>query len=98
MIDFFADEHKAYFVMERAGDITLENFVQQFAGQITIDQIKQVSRQLLTAIHFLHSHGIVHRDIKPDNIVLTIDNVDSSQLNLKLIDFNVAHNLHDCTR
>lgn len=43
-----------------------------------------VMRQLLEAIRFLHAHGIVHRDIKAENILLDGD------MNIKLSDFGFA--------
>ena len=46
---------------------------------------KMVAKQLFRAITHLHHHGICHRDIKPDNIVLSED-----YSKLKIIDFNTA--------
>lgn len=44
---------------------------------------------MFKAVSFLHEHKIAHRDIKPDNIMLTLE----PELSLKLIDFNIAHDL-----
>ena len=89
MLDFYQNSFKAYLVLERAGDITLEKFVKITKTQISLGEIKIIGRQLLEAVAFLHANGISHRDIKPDNIML----VTAPELLLKLIDFNVAHDL-----
>jgi [calcium/calmodulin-dependent protein kinase] kinase len=41
-------------------------------------------RDLILGIEYLHAQGVVHRDIKPDNLLLTEDNV------LKVVDFGVS--------
>ena len=45
------------------------------------------TRQIASAVQFLHQHGVVHRDLKPDNILITMHD---SQANLKVGDFGVA--------
>ena len=46
--------------------------------------VKNIMAPFLTALHHLHSRGILHRDIKPENILLT------DQGELKLADFGLA--------
>ena len=47
--------------------------------------MKEITRQILEAVAYLHSEGICHRDIKPDNLVVDLDTN-----KVKLIDFNTA--------
>ena len=66
--DFFEDiqSGKSYLVMEQAGKMSLQDLVQR--KPLSEREAKSLTRQLLEAIIFLHSEGICHRDLKPDNI------------------------------
>lgn len=52
------------------------------------DQMLEVMVQVITALDYIHSKGVVHRDIKPDNIMFTRSH--DGRLTLKIIDFGLA--------
>lgn len=51
----------------------------------SIENIKHIIRQLLHSLEIVHSSGLIHRDIKPGNIIINSENCD-----LRLIDFGLA--------
>lgn len=57
-------------------------------NKLSITQIKRFGIHLTEALSHLESHGLVHRDIKPDNIMFTINHEE-----LKLVDFGIVRNL-----
>jgi serine/threonine protein kinase len=52
-----------------------------------IPQVKRVARQLLRALAFVHSHGIVHCDMKPENVLLVPA---AKEIEVRIIDFGSA--------
>ena len=53
-------------------------------------QIALVMHQLLQSVHYLSSHGIVHRDIKPHNILVEVEPDTKKIINIKLTDFGLS--------
>ena len=88
MYDFALDEGgRGFIVMEYVEGISLQQMLQRI-GAPTLGLALDVTRQTLTALGFLHRKGIVHRDISPDNIMVTKD--DLGRPSVKLIDLGVA--------
>ncbi|MCA0969250.1 Stk1 family PASTA domain-containing Ser/Thr kinase [Halobacillus litoralis] len=81
--DVGEEEELYYMVMEYVDGMTLKQYIQQFSPidiTTTIDMMKQVA----SAIHHAHENGIVHRDIKPQNIL--VDHYG----HVKVTDFGIA--------
>ena len=72
-----------YIVMEYVDGITLKEYLAE-NGPLSVNEALDFSIQLVSALHHAHRKGIVHRDIKPQNIIVTKDNV------LKVTDFGIA--------
>ena len=72
-----------FFTMEYVRGSTFEQLIFEEAKTYTEKDSFQVGYQLLEIIHWLHSRGIVHRDIRIPNVMLSHDQI-------RLIDFGLA--------
>jgi serine/threonine protein kinase len=64
--DYFIDElNYLYLVLEYCDGGSLNDKIEKAKIKFSIEQITQWSKEMIMAIHFLHSHNIIHRDIKP---------------------------------
>jgi serine/threonine-protein kinase len=80
-----------YIVMELLEGETLSAFVQRH-GRLTPAVTARILTQLCRALSKAHAQGIVHRDIKPDNLFLIDAERDAF---VKVLDFGIAKNLRD---
>jgi serine/threonine protein kinase/tetratricopeptide (TPR) repeat protein len=83
--DAVLDETQNLFhiIMEYVEGQPLSDLIEQSAGPVPLDTVFEVTIGTLTALQYAHSKGFVHRDIKPDNIIIQPDGV-------KLTDFGLA--------
>jgi serine/threonine-protein kinase len=59
-----------YYVMPHVeGESLRERLARE--RQLTIDEVRAITREVADALRYAHGHGVVHRDIKPDNVLLS---------------------------
>ncbi|MFK7803959.1 MAG: protein kinase [Anaerolineae bacterium] len=71
--DFGDSEHGLFIAMEYIGGGTLRNLLRTVRGKnrfIQIDQVLQIGVHIAEALDYAHSYNVVHRDVKPGNIIL----------------------------
>lgn len=73
-----------YIVMELIDGITLKEYLSR-RGQLSPKEVTVFATQIARALEHAHSHNIIHRDIKPQNIMLLRDGT------VKVADFGIAH-------
>lgn len=82
--EYFEENNTAYIVMEYLDGISLSQHLDFCEGILDIESGIQVTEAIANALSKIHSKGIVHRDVSPDNIFLCGDG------SIKLIDFGAA--------
>ncbi|WP_235926440.1 serine/threonine-protein kinase [Actinokineospora pegani] len=86
--DVVQEAGATYIVMELIQAPTLSDVVKE-RGPLPQDQVAVLAEQLLSALEAAHQAGIVHRDVKPSNIMLARNG------RVKLTDFGIAQSLDD---
>ena len=81
--DCFEENDTAYIVMEYIEGITLKEYVLD-QGVLTYEELISLVSPMMRALVKIHRHGVIHRDISPDNIIIGLDN------KARLIDFGAA--------
>ena len=82
--DMSTDENDGcYIVMELVNGITLKEYIEQHAP-LPWDEVIRFAIQICDALTHAHEHKIIHRDVKPQNMIVTHDG------NIKVTDFGIA--------
>ena len=85
--DVGEDRDMHYIVMEYIKGKTLKQYIQEFSPLSPAKSV-QIMKQLTSAIAHAHENGIIHRDIKPQNILV------DDEGNVKITDFGIATTLN----
>lgn len=90
---YFEENGTAYFAMEYVEGESLKGYLKEKGGRLSWDETLQLLTPVMDALQAVHSKGIIHRDVKPDNIFITEDG------HTKLLDFGSArYSLGDRSR
>lgn len=84
IFDYGEDNDIAYIVMELVNGKSLYEHLQNKA-KFELAEIGEIIRQLLDGLGYAHAQGVVHRDVKPSNILINDDG------RIKISDFGIAH-------
>lgn len=86
LYDYGELDGRAYIVMELAGGKPLSDIIEDNPGGLPEARVIRVLTQLARALDAAHAKGVVHRDVKPENILVDVDN----DWAVKITDFGIA--------
>ncbi|MCF8078230.1 MAG: SUMF1/EgtB/PvdO family nonheme iron enzyme, partial [Desulfobacterales bacterium] len=84
LLEFFPDGNNYAIVMEYVEGVELKKILQQQKGLLPFDIAMKIAKQVLDAFQYAMQNGILHRDIKPGNIMI------DKHGNAKIMDFGIA--------
>ncbi len=83
-----SDAHRHYIVMEYVDGPTVGQLMRE-RGRLTPEDTLELAVQACEGLEYAHRHGVIHRDVKPGNLLINPDGV------LKLADFGIAKAAED---
>ncbi|OMP68557.1 Stk1 family PASTA domain-containing Ser/Thr kinase [Domibacillus epiphyticus] len=81
--DIGEEDNVNFIVMEYVDGMTLKEYIQQFSP-LPYEKVIDIMKQMTAAVAFAHQHSIIHRDIKPHNMLIDHDGT------VKITDFGIA--------
>lgn len=81
----YGPNHQPYLVMDLLRGVTLEQELAK-SGTLPSERVRKIMIQVCAAVKYAHQHAVVHRDLKPGNIMLLENEVDF----VKVLDFGLA--------
>lgn len=84
MYEAYYHENKLWMMLEFCSGGALDDLILELERGLNEEQIRVVCKQMFECLHFLHTHKVIHRDLKAGNLLLT------NEGNIKLADFGVS--------
>jgi Protein kinase domain/GAF domain len=88
VVDFFQDPTGQYLVMQLVEGTDLGRLLKSRGGGLPLEDAIEYVSQACDALHYVHDQHIVHRDVKPQNLILSADGI-------VLVDFGIARELSE---
>lgn len=88
LYDVDQEGHYSYLVMEYVDGVDLKQYIKNKV-RLSVDEIYVIMKQIISAMAVAHKKGIIHRDLKTQNILISKDNV------VKITDFGIATGLNE---
>jgi len=83
-----SDTGNYYLVMEHVEGANLQDHAKRRGGKLPVDEVADIVRQVAEGLDYAHSQKIIHRDVKPANIVICADGT------AKILDFGIAAQIY----
>lgn len=80
----FEENGTAYYVMDYVEGMSFDAYITKNGGKLSFEETIKILAPIMEALSLVHSRGIIHRDVTPDNIFITNDGMS------KLLDFGAA--------
>lgn len=93
--DFGVDHESPYLVLDFVSGRTLREVMQFQSGPMAPRNVVKLIKQILAGLSHAHHHGIVHRDMKPDNVLVT--EIVGHGEQARIVDFGLAKLRDDAT-
>lgn len=90
-LDVGCDGNMHYIVRDLIEGVTLKEYIDE-KGAIEPVHAAEIAYKIALGLQHAHSSGVIHRDIKPHNIIIGVDG------SVKITDFGIAHIVSDATR
>ncbi|KAM4708221.1 serine/threonine-protein kinase PLK4 [Discoglossus pictus] len=87
LYNYFEDNNYVYLILEMCHNGEMNRFLRNRKKPFSEDEARHFMHQIVTGMLYLHSHGILHRDLTLSNLLL------SSDMNIKIADFGLATQL-----
>ncbi len=82
------DDGRSYYVMELADGVTLDAVLDEADGPLPLARALHIARGVAHALEAAHAAKVVHRDLKPDNVLLVVEHGQTDFV--KIVDFGLA--------
>ena len=87
IFNIFEDDFNIYIVHDYCPEKDIFNFIQNHKEKINEEIIRNIIKEVLTGINYLHQKGIMHKNINPSKLLVFNHNFETNEIQIKISDF-----------